>query len=124
MISISPIYNPNTIRTSHQYLDPASGSSIFYVQNNCIFQLLHFATVSILIFLSHNHIIFRTTNLAADYMTFNMMNWWNLLRIGECTLKNIVGNFWIMQFLEETIDFFFNIYIYFRYLNVDMIENA
>ena len=50
------------------------------------------------------------------------MNWWNLLRIGECTLKNIVGNFWIMQFLGETLDnaifrgdsveFCFNIYIY------------
>ena len=53
------------------------------------------------------------------------MNWWNLLRIGECTLKNIVGNFWIMQFLEETLsNFFFNIYIYLRYLNVDTIENA
>ena len=39
------------------------------------------------------------------------MNWWNLLRIGECTLKNIVGNFWIMQFLGETIEFFL-IYIY------------
>ena len=51
------------------------------------------------------------------------MNWWNLLRIGECTLKNIVGNFWIMQFLEETIEFFL-IYIYLRYLNVDMIENV
>ena len=56
------------------------------------------------------------------------MNWWNLLRIGECTLKNIVGNFWIMQFLEETLSNFFSIYIYiyiyFRYLNVDMIENT
>ena len=54
------------------------------------------------------------------------MNWWNLLRIGECTLKNIVGNFWIMQFLGETLSKFFliYIYIYIRYLNVDMIENA
>ena len=58
------------------------------------------------------------------------MNWWNLLRIGECTLKNIVGNFWIMQFLGETLSNFFliyiyiYIYIYIRYLNVDMIENA
>ena len=41
------------------------------------------------------------------------MNWWNLLRIGECTLKNIVGYFWIIQFLGETLSkFFFNIYIY------------
>ena len=31
------------------------------------------------------------------------MNWWNLLRIGECTLKNIVEYFWIMQFLGETL---------------------
>ena len=52
------------------------------------------------------------------------MNWWNLLRISECTLKNIVGNFWIMQFLGETLSNFFLIYIYFRYLNVDMIENV
>ena len=40
------------------------------------------------------------------------MNWWNLLRIGECTLKNIVGYFWIMQFLGETLSNFFLIYIY------------
>ena len=40
------------------------------------------------------------------------MNWWNLLRIVECTLKNIVRYFWIMQFLGETVEFFFNIYIY------------
>ena len=36
------------------------------------------------------------------------MNWWNLLRIGECTLKNIVGNFWIMHFSGEIVDFFLN----------------
>ena len=52
------------------------------------------------------------------------MNWWNLLKIGECTLKNIVGNFWIMQFLEENLSNYFLIYKYFRYLNVDLIENA
>ena len=40
------------------------------------------------------------------------MNWWNLLRIGECTLKNIIGNYWIMQFLKETLSNFFLIYIY------------
>ena len=40
------------------------------------------------------------------------MNWWNLFRIGECTLENIVGYFWIMQFLGETLSNFFNIYIY------------
>ena len=40
------------------------------------------------------------------------MNWWNLLRIGECTLKNIVGYFLIMQFLGETLSNCFLIYIY------------
>ena len=35
------------------------------------------------------------------------MNWWNLLRIGECTLKNIVGNFWIMHVLGETPSIYF-----------------
>ena len=34
------------------------------------------------------------------------MNLWNLLRIGECTLKKIVGNFLIMQFLGETLSNF------------------
>ena len=45
----------------------------------------------------------------------------DLLRIDEYKLKNIVGNFWIMHFLGETLS---NLYICLRYLNVDMIENA
>ena len=40
------------------------------------------------------------------------MNLWNLLRIVECKLKNIVGNFWIMQFLGETLSNYIYIYIY------------
>ena len=40
------------------------------------------------------------------------MNLWNLLRIGECTLKNIVGNFWIIHFLREILSFFFKVYVY------------
>ena len=35
------------------------------------------------------------------------MNWWNLLRIGKCTLNNIAGNFWIMHFFGETLSIFF-----------------
>ena len=35
----------------------------------------------------------------------------DLLRIGEYTLKNIICNFWIMQFLGETLSNFL-IYIY------------
>ena len=52
------------------------------------------------------------------------MNWWNLLRIGECTLKNIVGKFLDNAIFRGDFIEFFYIYIYFRYLNVDMIENA
>ena len=56
------------------------------------------------------------------------MNWWNLLRIGECTLKNIVGKFLDNAIFRGDYRNFFNIYIYiyiyFLYLNVDMIENA
>ena len=49
----------------------------------------------------------------------------DLLRIDEYTLKNIVGNFWIMPFLREAVKFIYiYIYICLRYLNVDMIENA
>ena len=51
----------------------------------------------------------------------------DLLRIDEYTLKNIVGNFWIMNFLRETLSYIYiyiYIYICLRYLNVDMIENA
>ena len=41
------------------------------------------------------------------------MNWWNLLRIGECTLKNIVGKFLDNAiFRGDSVEFFFNIYIY------------
>ena len=36
------------------------------------------------------------------------MNWWNLLRIGECTLKNIV----ILHFLGETLsNYFFKVHV-------------
>ena len=41
------------------------------------------------------------------------MNWWNLLRIGECTLKNIVGKFLDNAiFRGDSIEFFFYVYIF------------
>ena len=44
----------------------------------------------------------------------------DLLRIDEYTLKNIVGNFWIMHFLRETLS---NLYIYiYIYIYIYMFE--
>ena len=41
------------------------------------------------------------------------MNWWNLLRIGECTLKNIVGKFLDYAiFRGDSVEFYIYIYIY------------
>ena len=40
----------------------------------------------------------------------------DLLRIGEYILKNIVGNFWIMHFLGETLSNFLIYIIMFEIL--------
>lgn len=44
----------------------------------------HLRQYQVLIFFSYNHIIFRTTNLAADYVTFEMV-------ISETLVGGLIG---------------------------------
>ncbi|KAJ6971890.1 hypothetical protein NC653_032432 [Populus alba x Populus x berolinensis] len=71
VISISPSYNYSAV-PFQQYAPQAAGDLIVvFIEGK---KKLYLPTVfQMLIFLCYNHIIFRTTNLAADYVTMEMM---------------------------------------------------
>jgi poly(rC)-binding protein 2/3/4 len=72
VISISPSYNCSAV-PFQQYAPQAAGDFIVvFIEGKK--KKLYLPTVfQMLIFLCYNHIIFRTTNLAADYVTMEMM---------------------------------------------------
>lgn len=85
VISISPAYNYSAIRPAQPFVEPTSGYSMFLMQNTRYFVTAIFAVLSSFnIFFSYNHIIFRTTTLAADYVTFEML-------ISESLVGGLIG---------------------------------
>lgn len=84
VISISPTYNYGAVRPAQPFVDPTSGYSMLLKSNTCNSELLHFAALSSFNIFSYNHIIFRTTNLAAEYVTFEMM-------ISETLVGGLIG---------------------------------
>ncbi|KAK6260903.1 hypothetical protein SCA6_015377 [Theobroma cacao] len=86
VISISPAYNFNLLRPPQPqpYVDPTSGYSIFFILKLFLAFNCYTLWLSSFNIFSYNHIIFRTTTLAADYVTFEMV-------VSETFIGGLIG---------------------------------
>ncbi|XWS45838.1 hypothetical protein CRYUN_Cryun14cG0013900 [Craigia yunnanensis] len=86
VISISPAYNYNLLRPAQPqpYVDPTSGYSIFFILKLFLAFNCYILWLSSFNIFSYNHIIFRTTTLAADYVTFEMV-------VSETFIGGLIG---------------------------------